>query len=61
MDLVWLYKKVFIDVNYSRLTAVVGIELLDKKDLAPLVARMKERNFYGEYLNDKPNLFEFLV
>ena len=41
--------------------AVVGIELENKEDLAPLIFRMKEHNFYGEYLNDKPNLFEFLV
>ncbi|WP_299123506.1 threonine ammonia-lyase IlvA [uncultured Tenacibaculum sp.] len=41
--------------------AVVGIELEKKSDLAPLIKRMKSRNFYGEYLNDKPNLFEFLV
>ncbi len=41
--------------------AVVGIELQQKEDLTPLLQRMKERNFYGEYLNDKPNLFEFLV
>lgn len=47
--------------NRESAPAVVGIELLDKKDLAPLIARMKERNFFGEYLNDKPNLFEFLV
>ncbi|WP_299157112.1 threonine ammonia-lyase IlvA [uncultured Tenacibaculum sp.] len=41
--------------------AVVGIELEKQSDLSPLIRRMKERNFYGEYLNDKPNLFEFLV
>lgn len=41
--------------------AVVGIELEKREDLRPLIARMKERNFYGEYLNDKPNLFEFLT
>ena len=41
--------------------AVVGIELQIKSDLKPLIERMKQRNFYGEYLNDKPNLFEFLV
>lgn len=41
--------------------AVVGIELEKKQDLIPLITRMKERNFFGEYLNDKPNLFEFLV
>ena len=47
--------------NRESAPAVVGIELLDNKDLAPLIARMKERNFFGEYLNDKPDLFEFLV
>lgn len=47
--------------NRESAPAVVGIELLDKKDLAPLITRMKERNFFGEYLNDNPNLFEFLV
>ena len=41
--------------------AVVGIELQRREDLSPLIRKMKERNFYGEYLNDKPNLFEFLV
>jgi len=41
--------------------AVVGIELEKKEDLQPLIDRMKQRNFFGEYLNDKPNLFEFLV
>ncbi|MCO7185464.1 threonine ammonia-lyase IlvA [Tenacibaculum sp. XPcli2-G] len=41
--------------------AVVGIELEKKEDLQPLIHRMKQRNFFGEYLNDKPNLFEFLV
>lgn len=41
--------------------AVVGIELNDPADFDPLVARMKAKNFYGEYLNDKPNLFQYLV
>lgn len=41
--------------------AVVGIELEKSDDLAPLIQRMKDLNFFGEYLNDKPNLFEFLV
>ncbi|SKB38207.1 L-threonine ammonia-lyase [Salegentibacter holothuriorum] len=41
--------------------AVVGIELNDPSDFEPLVARMKANNFYGEYLNDKPNLFQYLV
>ncbi|WP_299441054.1 threonine ammonia-lyase [uncultured Aquimarina sp.] len=41
--------------------AVVGIELKDKGDLQPLISRMKAYNFYGDYLNDKPDLFQFLV
>lgn len=41
--------------------AVVGIELKDQADLEPLIARMKEHNFYGDYLNNKPDLFQFLV
>ncbi|MFD1096420.1 threonine ammonia-lyase IlvA [Salegentibacter chungangensis] len=41
--------------------AVVGIELSDPADFQPLVERMKKKNFYGEYLNDKPNLFQFLI
>ncbi|SEC80288.1 L-threonine ammonia-lyase [Tenacibaculum sp. MAR_2009_124] len=41
--------------------AVVGVEIERVEDLQPLINRMKERNFYGEYLNNKPNLFEFLV
>jgi threonine dehydratase len=41
--------------------AVVGIELEKSEDLNPLIQRMKSLNFFGEYLNDKPNLFEFLV
>ena len=41
--------------------AVVGIEINDPADFKPLVHRMKANNFYGEYLNDKPNLFQYLV
>ena len=41
--------------------AVVGILLKNKKDLAPLIERMKTQNFYGEYLNEKPDLYQFLV
>ncbi|WP_026934086.1 threonine ammonia-lyase IlvA [Christiangramia echinicola] len=47
--------------NRSNGPAVVGIELKDPKDFGPLVDRMKKRNFYGEYLNDNPNLFQFLI
>ena len=41
--------------------AVVGIELEKPEHLAPLIARMKAHQFFGEYLNDKPDLFEFLT
>lgn len=41
--------------------AIVGIELKHTSDLAPLVRRMKENNFFGDYLNDKPDLFQYLV
>ncbi len=41
--------------------AVVGIELKKKEDFDPLMKRMKERKFLGEYLNDNPDLFVYLV
>jgi len=41
--------------------AVVGIELKSEQDLEPLIERMKSRNFFGEYLNNKPDLFQYLV
>ncbi|PTX42527.1 L-threonine ammonia-lyase [Christiangramia gaetbulicola] len=47
--------------NRSNGPAVVGIELKDPNDFKPLVDRMKKKNFYGEYLNDNPNLFQFLI
>ena len=41
--------------------AVVGIELKDPADFNELVSRMKAKNFFGQYLNDKPDLFQFLI
>ena len=41
--------------------AVVGIELQSPLDLEPLIKRMKENNFFGDYLNDKPDLFQYLI
>lgn len=41
--------------------AVVGIELKSKSNLVPLIKRMKESGFYGEYLNEKPDLFQYLI
>jgi threonine dehydratase len=47
--------------NRENGAAVIGIELKDPNDLQSLVAKMKQHNFYGDYLNDKPELFQFLV
>ncbi len=47
--------------NRENGAAVVGLELKDKKDLEPLIAKMKLHSFYGDYLNNKPDLFQFLV
>ncbi len=47
--------------NRENGSAVVGVELKSPKDLKPLITRMKTNLFYGDYLNDKPDLFQFLV
>lgn len=41
--------------------AVIGIEVQNPKDLKRLQKRMAERNFVFEYLNDKTDLFQFIV
>ena len=41
--------------------AVVGVELENSSTLNALQKRMKDKGFFGEYLNDKPDLFQFLV
>ncbi len=41
--------------------AVIGIELQNPEDFSQLIKSMKERNFHYEYLNEKPDLFQFLV
>ena len=47
--------------NRDNGAAVVGLELKSSNDLQPLISRMKRHNFFGDYLNDKPDLFQFLV
>ncbi|PWG04520.1 threonine ammonia-lyase IlvA [Polaribacter aquimarinus] len=47
--------------NRTNGAAVVGLELQSSEDLKPLIKRMKANNFFGDYLNDKPDLFQFLV
>ena len=41
--------------------AVVGIQLKDENDLQPLIKRMKNNNFYGDYINNNESLFNFLI
>jgi threonine dehydratase len=56
-----------VHFEYSKKTsrekgpAIVGIELKRKEDFAPLLQRMKEQQFFGEYLNDNEELFNYLV
>ncbi len=47
--------------NRSTGSAMVGLELKSPKDFEPLIDRMKAFHFYQDYLNDKPELFQFLV
>ncbi|WP_323134413.1 threonine ammonia-lyase IlvA [Tellurirhabdus rosea] len=47
--------------NRERGPALVGIELKSKADFEPLLTRMEEARIAFEYLNDKPDLFEFLI
>ena len=47
--------------NRTNGSAVVGLELKSSEDLVPLINRMKEKSFFGDYLNDKPDLLQFLV
>lgn len=47
--------------NRERGPALVGIELKSKADFEPLLNRMRDARIAFEYLNDKPDLFEFLI
>ncbi len=47
--------------NRENGAAVVGIELKSADDLEPLITKMKLHHFFGDYLNDKPDLFDFLI
>ncbi len=42
-------------------SAVIGIELQRKEDFKPLIKRMKNHSLTFEYLNRRPELFQFLV
>jgi threonine dehydratase len=41
--------------------ALIGLELQNKESLSALRAKMKGKNFVCEYLNDKPDLMQYLV
>lgn len=41
--------------------AVIGIELKHREDFEPLIQRMHEQSIVYEYLNNQPDLFQFLV
>lgn len=48
-------------INRENDVAVVGLQLKSPEDLEPLITKMKLHNFYGDYLNNKTNLFQFLI
>jgi threonine dehydratase len=39
----------------------VGIELLKKEEFPALIERLEKSNVQFTYINDKPDLFEFLI
>lgn len=47
--------------NREKGPAFVGIELTDKNDFDGLVQRMTEHGFVYEYINEKPDLFQYLL
>lgn len=47
--------------NREQGPALVGVELQDKADLEPLMARLEKHGFVYEYLNETPDLFQFLI
>lgn len=47
--------------NRENGSAVVAIQLKLAKDFNPLVERMKTKNFFGDYLNNKPDLLQFFI
>lgn len=47
--------------NREKGPAFVGIEVPDKRNLVGLMKRMDENGFVYEYINDKPDLFQYLI
>lgn len=56
-----------VHFEYSKKTsrekgpALIGIEHQCKEDFEPLLKRMEEKNFTAEYLNEKPDLFGYII
>ncbi len=47
--------------NREKGPAVIGIEVQNKEDYYGLIERMEKQGFIYEYLNDKMDLFQFLI
>lgn len=53
--------------QYSKKTArergpaLIGVEIPQKDDFGPLIKRMEDHKVKFTYINDKPDLFEFLI
>jgi threonine dehydratase len=47
--------------NREKGPAVIGIEVQNKEDFNGLVQRMEENGFVYEYLNERQDLFQFLI
>lgn len=47
--------------NREKGPALIGIELQNKEDFESLQQRMEENGFMAEYLNKKPDLFQYLI
>ena len=47
--------------NRDRGPALIGIELKNQSDLAPLIDRMEVKKFRYEYVNNQPDLFHYLI
>ncbi|MDX1627891.1 MAG: threonine ammonia-lyase IlvA [Fulvivirga sp.] len=47
--------------NRERGPALIGLELKKSTDLSALIARMNQKKFRYEYVNDQPHLFHYLI
>lgn len=47
--------------NREKGPALIGIELQQKENFDGFINRLKDKGFDYEYINDKPNLFQYLV